>query len=122
LNIKLPIFLFSGYKTSLFFFISSEHALIRAPNYIIFKEKKLINLKKDIEGEIRLYIPYLKSQIPEEHTIKKFLEYDKSKNQIYDNLYFNDCKIVVKVSIPQNSDSGEIGRFKICNNLFLTSY
>lgn len=72
-----------------------------------------------------MYITRLQFQIPEEHTFKKFFEYDKTKNQIYDCLYFNGCKIVVKLSIPQNSNSGgiiEIGRFKICNNIFLASY
>ncbi|MFW9784727.1 MAG: hypothetical protein ACFFFB_20780 [Candidatus Heimdallarchaeota archaeon] len=72
-----------------------------------------------------MYISYLKSRTPEEHPIKKFLEYDTIRKQIYDNLFLDDCKILVKVSIPQKSNSKEnveIGRFKICGAIFLTSY
>lgn len=72
-----------------------------------------------------MYLPCLEPQNSEELLTKGFLEYDKLTNQIFDNQYLADCKFVVKVSIPQNSnlnDAVKINRFVLSNNVFLTSY
>ncbi len=72
-----------------------------------------------------MYIPNLELQASEEHFNKRFLEYDKTDNQIYDNLYLDDCKFVVKMAITHNpsiNDAVKIKRFVLSNNVFLTSY
>jgi len=72
-----------------------------------------------------LYIPNLEPHDSQEHRIKGFLSFDKCNNQIYDNLFLDDCKIVVKVSIPQNpnlNDAIKIIEFSLSNSIFLISY
>ena len=72
-----------------------------------------------------MYIPHIEERNYEEFLTKRFLEYDKNDNQIFDNLYLDDYKIIVKVTIPQNSnlkDAVKFERFNLSNKVFLTSY
>ena len=55
----------------------------------------------------------------------KFLDFDKNIKKIYDNLYLDDLKVVVKLPIKKNdktNDDVRIERFTLANNIFLTSY
>ncbi|MGV9171760.1 MAG: hypothetical protein ACOC44_15160 [Promethearchaeia archaeon] len=56
---------------------------------------------------------------------KKFLDYDKKKGILYNNLYLNSHKIVVKIPISARKDTNEdmiLERFNLTKYVYLVGY
>lgn len=57
--------------------------------------------------------------------ISKYLDWDKFKNQFYNNIYLDDYKIVLKIPLIQTEESSDdikIKRFDLEKYTFLLSY
>ncbi|MHA2008035.1 MAG: hypothetical protein ACXABO_12015 [Promethearchaeota archaeon] len=61
----------------------------------------------------------------EQMTIQKFIDWDKCKNVFYNNIYLEDCKIVLKMPlIPEKNldDDIKIKKFDLTKYTFLINY
>ena len=61
----------------------------------------------------------------DEFTISKFLDFDKSKEIFYDNIYLDNYRIVVKVPLTKKQKAEKefkINRFDLTKYTFLLSY
>ena len=61
----------------------------------------------------------------DEFTISKFLDFDKSKEIFYDNIYLDDYRIVVKVPLTDKQKAEQdmkINKFDLTKYTFLLSY
>jgi hypothetical protein len=57
--------------------------------------------------------------------IKKFIDFDKNRKIFYNNLYLNDCKIVIKMPLIEKERSNkdiEVEKFDLVKYTFLLSY
>ncbi len=58
--------------------------------------------------------------------MKKFIDLDKKKNIVYDNIYFDKNKLVVKIPLiaKENSESEDlkVDRFDLARYTYLTAY
>lgn len=58
-----------------------------------------------------------------EKYLKKFVDYDKKNGLLYDNLYLNDTKFVVKIPLQDSRKEASINNFRIAKfNLTNTIY
>lgn len=67
-------------------------------------------------------IPVVKNR---EIIIQKFIDWDKIENVFYNNLYLEDCKLVVKIPLVPKRDSEEeikIKKFNLEKYTYLISY
>jgi len=60
-------------------------------------------------------------------SVSKYLDWDKYKNQFYNNIYLDDYKIVVKIPLiqtekPNPQDDIKIKKFDLEKYTFLLSY
>ncbi|MFX0042992.1 MAG: hypothetical protein ACFE8L_08780 [Candidatus Hodarchaeota archaeon] len=58
-------------------------------------------------------------------SISKYLDWDKFKNQFYNNIYLDDYKIVIKIPLihtEKSKDDIKIKRFNLEKYTFLLSY
>lgn len=57
---------------------------------------------------------------------KKFIDFDKNEKSFYNNLYLDDCKIVIKIPIKHPKTEEEIDikieKFNLCKYVYLLSY
>ncbi len=56
---------------------------------------------------------------------KNYLDLDKNNDQIHDNVFLNDYKIVIKVPLLENQNVRnriKIKKFNLSHSVFLTSY
>jgi len=62
----------------------------------------------------------------EDFTTSKFIDFDKSKEIFYDNLYIDDYKIVVKIPLIKRKDrlykKIKIAEFDLGRYIYLLSY
>ena len=61
----------------------------------------------------------------EEESIKFFIDFNKSDNILYDNLYIGDYKIVIRFPICNKDNLPsqiKIEKFSLINHIFLASY
>lgn len=61
----------------------------------------------------------------EEILIQKFIDWDKCKNMFYNNIYLENCKIVIKMPlIPRDGseDDMKIKKFDLGRYTYLCSY
>lgn len=58
--------------------------------------------------------------------MKKFIDVDKKKNIVYDNMYFDKNKLVVKIPLIAKEDSEsedlKVDRFDLARYTYLTAY
>ncbi len=70
-------------------------------------------------------LPEIKNSKKREEPIKLFIDFNKSDNSLYDNLYIEDFKIVIKIPMGEKDNLPghiKIERFSLVNEVFLTSY
>lgn len=58
--------------------------------------------------------------------MKKFIDLDKKKNIVYDNIYFDKNKLVVKIPLitkeGAESEDLKVDRFDLARYTYLTAY
>ncbi|MHA1272502.1 MAG: hypothetical protein ACTSVV_19095 [Promethearchaeota archaeon] len=57
--------------------------------------------------------------------MKRFIDFDKRNKILYDNLWIDDLKIVIKIPIIINEDTPKeiiIGKFNLSECLYLLEY
>ncbi|TFG06438.1 MAG: hypothetical protein EU539_07655 [Promethearchaeota archaeon] len=57
--------------------------------------------------------------------LKKFIDFDKNRNIVYDNLWLDDHKITIKISLSEENlskDMPKIEEFNLSKYSFLLSY
>jgi len=62
-----------------------------------------------------------------EKFLKKFVDYDKKKELLYDNLYLNDLKFVIKIPFQDSRKEGSINnirivKFNLTDSIFISNY
>jgi len=62
-----------------------------------------------------------------EKFLKKFVDYDKNKGLLYDNLYLNDLKFVIKIPFQDSRKEGSINnirivKFNLTDSIFISNY
>jgi hypothetical protein len=60
----------------------------------------------------------------EEVCCKRFIDYSKDEGQFYDNLYFDDYNLVIKLPLIEKTDKKrdvKFKRFSLKNTVYLTS-
>ena len=70
-------------------------------------------------------LPNIINNKKREESIKFFIGFNKSDNSLYDNLYIEDFKIVIKIPMGEKDNLPghiKIERFSLVNEVFLTSY
>jgi hypothetical protein len=63
------------------------------------------------------------------HKLKKFINFDKSMNMFYDNIWLDEQKIVIKMPLTKKDDPDNflswdirIEEFSLVNNIYLLAY
>ena len=62
-----------------------------------------------------------------EKDLKKFVDYNKKNGLLYDNLYINDIKFVIKTPFQDSRKEGpinniRIARFNLTDSIYLANY
>ena len=62
-----------------------------------------------------------------EKYIKKFVDYNKNNGLLYDNLYLNDLKFVIKIPFQDSRKEGSINniriaKFNLTDSIYIFSY
>ncbi len=62
-----------------------------------------------------------------EKFLKKFVDYDKKNGLLYDNLYLNDIKFVVKMPFQDSRKEGPINnirvaKFNLTDSIYISNY
>ena len=62
-----------------------------------------------------------------EKLLKKFVDYDKKNGLLYDNLYLNDMKFVIKIPFQDSSKDGSINiiriaKFNLTESIYISNY
>ncbi len=62
-----------------------------------------------------------------EQYLKKFVDYDKKNGLLYDNLYLNDIKFVVKIPFQDSRKDGSINniriaKFNLTDSIYISNY
>ena len=62
-----------------------------------------------------------------EKFLKKFVDYDKKKGLLYDNLYLNDIKFVIKMPFQDSRKYGSINniriaKFNLTDSIYISNY
>jgi len=62
-----------------------------------------------------------------EKYLKKFVDYDKKNGLLYDNLYLNDFKFVVKIPFQDSRKEGSINniriaKFNLTDSIYIYNY
>jgi len=60
-----------------------------------------------------------------EFQIQKFIDWDKNKNKFYNNIYLENCKLVIKMPLIPREESVEdikIKKFNLEKYTFLINY
>ena len=62
-----------------------------------------------------------------EKYIKKFVDYNKSNGLLYDNLYLNDIKFVIKIPFQDSRKEGainniRIAKFNLTDSIYISNY
>lgn len=62
-----------------------------------------------------------------EKYLKKFVDYDKKNGLLYDNLYLNDIKFVVKIPFQDSRKEGSINniriaKFNLTDSIYISNY
>ena len=62
-----------------------------------------------------------------EKLLKKFVDYDKKNGLLYDNLYFNDIKFVIKIPYQDSRKVGSINniriaKFNLTDSIYISNY
>lgn len=77
------------------------------------------------EEVLNICLPDMKNSKKKEEFMKLFIDFNKSDNILYDNLYIGEYKIVIKFPIGEKDNlPGQIRieKFSLINGAFLTSY
>ena len=72
-----------------------------------------------------MYIPNTTNFKDKGELIKRFIDFDKDTNILYNNLYLNNFKIVIKIPLDEKETSQpkiKIEKFSLVNDIYLTSY
>ncbi|MFX1532066.1 MAG: hypothetical protein ACFFBC_13195 [Promethearchaeota archaeon] len=78
-------------------------------------EKRVVNLPMPINVNIK----------DEGDNIQGFIDFDKDTSQLYNNLFLNDFKIVIKIPLIEKEFSQpeiKVEKFSLVDDVFLTSY
>ena len=62
-----------------------------------------------------------------EKLLKKFVDYDKKNGLLYDNLYLNDIKFVIKIPFQDSRKEGSINniriaKFNLTDSVYISNY
>ncbi len=62
-----------------------------------------------------------------EKDLKKFVDYNKKNGLLYDNLYINDIKFVIKTAFQDSRKEGSINniriaKFNLTDTIYLANY
>jgi hypothetical protein len=62
-----------------------------------------------------------------EKVLKKFVDYNKDNGLLYDNLYLNDIKYVIKIPFEDSSKEGSINniriaKFNLTDSIYIFNY
>jgi len=62
-----------------------------------------------------------------ENFLKKFVDYDKKKGLLYDNLYLNDLKFIIKIPFQDSRKEGSIdniriAKFNLTDSIYISNY
>lgn len=62
-----------------------------------------------------------------EKLLKKFVDYDKKNGLLYDNLYLNDIKFVIKIPFQDSRKEGSINniriaKFNLTDSIYISNY
>ena len=62
-----------------------------------------------------------------EKLLKKFVDYDKNNGLLYDNLYLNDIKFVIKIPFQDSRKEGSINnirieKFNLTDSIYISNY
>jgi hypothetical protein len=62
-----------------------------------------------------------------EKYIKKFVDYNKNNGLLYDNLYLNDIKFVIKIPFEDSRKHGAINnirvaKFNLTDSIYISNY
>ena len=62
-----------------------------------------------------------------EKYLKKFVDYDKKNGLLYDNLYLNDIKFVIKIPFQDSRKEGSINnirivKFNLTDSIYISNY
>ena len=72
-----------------------------------------------------MYIPNTTNFKEKRDLIKRFIDFDKDTNILYNNIYLNNFKIVIKIPLDEKENSQpeiKIEKFNLVNDIYLTSY
>ena len=72
-----------------------------------------------------MYIPNTTNFKDKGELIKRFIDFDKDTNILYNNLYLNNFQIVIKIPLDEKEISQpkiKIEKFSLVNDIYLTSY
>jgi len=62
-----------------------------------------------------------------EKLLKKFVDYNKKNGLLYDNLYLNDIKFVIKIPFQDSRKEGSINnirieKFNLTDSIYISNY
>lgn len=62
-----------------------------------------------------------------DYTLNKFIDFNKTESLFYNNLYLDECKIVIKIPLYHSTKEGstnniKIEKFNLTDSIFIFSY
>jgi hypothetical protein len=83
-------------------------------------------VNKKINSKFKINNRKRRSRITEK-SIKKFIDYNKKNGLLYDNLYLNDIKFVIKIPFQDSRKEGTINniritKFDLIDSIYIYNY
>ncbi|MFW9824746.1 MAG: hypothetical protein ACFFE4_17520 [Candidatus Thorarchaeota archaeon] len=85
-----------------------------------------MNVNKTIYSKFKKNNKKRNLRITEKY-LKKFFDYDKDNGLLYDNLYLNDIKFVIKIPFQDSRKAGSINniriaKFNLTDSIYISDY
>lgn len=85
-----------------------------------------MNVNKTIYSKFKKNNKKRSLRITEKY-LKKFVDYDKKNGLLYDNLYLNDIKFVIKIPFQDSRKEGSINniriaKFNLTDSIYISNY
>ena len=85
-----------------------------------------MNVNKTIYSKFKKNNKKRSLRITEKY-LKKFVDYNKNNGLLYDNLYLNDIKFVIKIPFQDSRKEGSINniriaKFNLTDSIYISNY
>jgi hypothetical protein len=85
-----------------------------------------MNVNKTIYSKLKKNNKKRSLRITEKY-LKKFIDYNKNNALLYDNLYLNDIKFVIKIPFQDSRKEGSINnirvtKFNLTDSIYISNY